>query len=50
MKIEDLDRCIKNSWCVEKHWEAILKVLLIAKRGAKSQELFDAICELEAIQ
>ena len=49
MKIEDLPSCLKNSWCVEKHWEAIIKVLLIAKRGARSQELIEAILELEAI-
>ena len=49
MRIEDLPRCIQNSWCIEKHWEAIIKVLLIAKRVTKSKELKQAIEDLEDV-
>lgn len=27
MKLTDLKRCIKNSWCVEKHWDAIIELI-----------------------
>jgi hypothetical protein len=30
MKLRELKRCIKNSWCVEKHWDAIIEVVLAA--------------------
>lgn len=27
MKISQLKRCINNSWCVEKHWDAIVELV-----------------------
>ena len=30
MKIKDLKKCVKNSWCVEKHWDAIIEVISAA--------------------
>lgn len=31
MKIDELPDCIKNSWCIEKHWEALIEVAKMAK-------------------
>jgi hypothetical protein len=31
LKIKDLHLCIKNSWCVEKHWDAIVEALVAAE-------------------
>jgi hypothetical protein len=49
MKIENLYKCLRSSWCIEKHWEPIIKILLIAKRVTKSKELKQAIEDLENI-
>lgn len=49
MKVEQLYDCITNSWHVQKHWDAIIKVLLIAKQ-IPNQELQQAIEELEMIK
>lgn len=56
MKIESLSQCVRNSWCVEKHWEAILRVLAAAKDMTKETAgrterlaLWKAISDLEAI-
>lgn len=49
MKIEDLPGCLRNSWCIEKHWEAIIKALQVAKRVSKNKELIQALKELEDI-
>jgi len=49
VRIEDLELCIKNSWCVEKHWDAILRVLRAAKKVAGDQDLADALLALEEI-
>lgn len=31
MKLSELKRCINNSWCVEKHWDAIIETVLASQ-------------------
>lgn len=40
MKIKDLHRCIKNSWCIEKHWDAIVEALLAAEALYLHQKVY----------
>jgi hypothetical protein len=32
MKVKELKRCIRNSWCIEKHWDAIIAVIEAAEK------------------
>ncbi len=50
MEIIRLSDCLKNSWCVEKHWDAILRVLTLAKTVEGYDDLSKAIADLEAIK
>ena len=50
MEIVRLSDCLKNSWCVEKHWDAILRVLVLAKSVEGNYDLARAIADLEAIE
>lgn len=48
MKIDDIKECLRNSWLMEKHWETIVEILVLAK-SSPDETMRRLIDKLETI-